>query len=498
MTEDEGERTKGERRRGAHALRRVVAGALFGALALGLTPACSSSPSEVVLFRAGSRLKGRYFVGAGGTKQRVGVYDAGLDSDCSFEPTTAGLRCVPRSAAVAFADAACTRPILRWSGRTCGRPPTYFSGSVPSLLPGAGAATVVYARGARIDTRIFARGAAACAELTHAAGDETYEASLVDLSRLVEVTDRSIRVAGGVAIEQAIASDGASYMASARSATSGEPCYADALDESDESWLTDYRGALACVPSSAHVVDRFADATCSQDAVTVYPAEPSSTAVPPRIASKRRVRKEGSCTKVRTERYELGPSVPVPYALEHGFSCKPVTAPSAPAFALGPRIDDAIFPRVTRVDQGTGRLRSGEYHVDGQPIASGPLVYDGHPCELRTFPDGVRCVFKTVVRSSRSYADASCSREIVGTTLCDAAYVLFDTVVACPFGSRTSALPQADAVYELGATVEAPVVFRSGPAGCVRELDPGYTTFREVGREVDPAALFPKLVERVE
>lgn len=100
--------------------RRVLAAASFSSVVVAVG-AASCTESVEITWRSGSRLERSMLDAGEGAVAFVSMRDTVMNVDCGFRELTDGTwRCLPSTAELAYADAACTERVLLQHGNGCG------------------------------------------------------------------------------------------------------------------------------------------------------------------------------------------------------------------------------------------------------------------------------------------------------------------------------------------------------------------------------------------
>ncbi|MBA3396850.1 MAG: hypothetical protein H0T89_29740 [Deltaproteobacteria bacterium] len=373
----------------------------------------SSGRPETAGIRDGTRLVARLRI-ADGASVFSGWHDTVREVDCQFQPASDGeYRCLPTGLDVSFAnyryaDAACTQQVV--FGTRC-HPPRYaFGPEMATARCNKPSGRAVFSVGAALTSRnVFSYEDGVCSPSSVPEGDAAY-----DLGDKLPATDFVSAQLGPTTSDPLApyaftAEDGAIEAVTTWDAARGGEC--DVRDRIDQP---------RCVPIeiALHYDHVWADAACTiQAAVDLSPVRPCTR--PTAIAG---FGSDGFNFR------EIGASVPVAdvHVTDMANVCKPAdrtnTAEGDDYYLEGPIIPDDQFPLLTRVLDGTGRLRAERYtDAAGNQLAAARGFYDTlteNRCSPNRFPDGtLRCVphnagYASAPRSGGYFADAACTQPV--------------------------------------------------------------------------------------
>ncbi|MBA3396852.1 MAG: hypothetical protein H0T89_29750 [Deltaproteobacteria bacterium] len=374
----------------------------------------SSGRLEAVGIRDGTRLVARFLVAEGAAVFRH-WHDVERGMDCAFEPASDGeYRCLPIGPDATYinyeyADAACSQPVVL--APRCQAPRYAFSHAMATARCNRPSGRAVFSVGpARASRTVFVYRDGVCQEAFTIDIDSTD--ALYDLGDKLPATD-FVAAQLGPASSDALASytftadDGAVQADTTWDAARAGECHASERTDPPR-----------CVPLEValHYDHVWADAACTiQAAVDLAQLRPC--AAPTAIVG------FGSDS---FHFRELGAAVPAAdvHVTDMANVCTGRTNTDGDDYYLeGLVIPDDQFPRVTRVLDGTGRLRAERYtDADGNPLAAARGFYDtlaANRCSPYRFPDGtLRCVpynvsFVPAPQTGGYFADAACTQPVV-------------------------------------------------------------------------------------
>lgn len=439
----------------------------------------NTAPPGVVGIEAGARLEPRFWSAEGGARVLRAWFDRELGVECTFQLATDGrYRCLPVRGplASAFADAACTTPIVIVPACS----------PVPAMAPGRGQATATCDEDAAVP--VYPVGAVrASTEVYFGAPGNSCLAATLDAE--LRAYDLGAEVAPGTFV-------GADLVVRASGADRVAP-YAlvadDGAVENVGQWDTERdgecTGGLRCVPTEIALHDDF---LYSDDTCTV-PAAADLSSVRP---CARATAVLTSDAPFGTHFLALGAEVPAAavHRSDGGGTCSPESGAFAEHFYLeGAPIPLETLPALMPVREGTGRLRAERYEATpGTPLAAATFFFDdelGTPCAPTRFADGWRCLRndQSFPEARYFFADPDCETMPLALVAAPPPALAVVNHVAADACDTV----RYDAAYLVGDEVVATLVYtRQGTACISRPVEAGEHLYR-VGAPVDLPRLTP-------
>ena len=377
--------------------------------------ACSSgSPPPVPiagLYQSGTRIRAHVTDGGGGARRFDGWYDTQLQTPCTFQPATDGVRrCVPMAHIVygptLYLDAACSAPVTDYVDPTVAAPFFATQGS-KVVAPPAGCGADLLATGAYDEhlvaawrvgpeqpgaaTTFYRDDSGACIDRLVSSGP-IHPLEPVAAAQLVAAT-KSVEARGpSMAVEVLSADDGTKEIGRTFDTTLGRPCF--------PSWVYFVTDDYRCYASTAEPPVGLPQG-CGNGAVAACADEIALVG--------------GVC----------GPSF---YNLAAA-ACGPSSGTGFQFHELGAPFDPQRFPSLTSDLVGTGRLRlvitrpsdddralfvNPSYFAAQDRYTPGPFFDTERqlPCDPATFEDGtIRCLTYDALWAE-NYSDPACSNPI--------------------------------------------------------------------------------------
>jgi hypothetical protein len=284
-----------------------------------------------------------------------------------------------------FADAECSHPVIPDEPDECGRTGTYFverGGPAGCLAPQA----TVYTLGAKIDPppQLYNHNAGLCVTTTRSAAAGFNEAVPSDSGDWVELADDVVPVTDALAVVNWEGADGSRIPIGLQLLSSGRACepYPDDISESQVRCVT--------VPRANLTVD-YADAQCSGEQLGAS-CQPTDVIdiIPNTSASQTYAGAYGL--------FQTGAPASIAYFRNpfDGNKCVLLSgnwrteSDASYFFAIGPPLEVERYPSLTRVSEGSGRLRIRYLTSEGKDLLP-ELFYDskyGQSCTAMQLSDG--------------------------------------------------------------------------------------------------------------